>query len=114
MQVPTKELHVIFQTIVEKVLSTKTSPTPCAGVWSPVRRQGLGGLHYAQDTASQVRASPGSRYYQMFPREYSSLASFLGTSGPLLTAAHRLLAEPYLRSGPSFYLPDLAALVLVP
>ena len=30
-------------------------------------------------------------------REYTSIASFLATDGPLLSAAHRLLAEPYLR-----------------
>ena len=31
------------------------------------------------------------------PREYSSIAQFLGSSGPLLAACNRLLSDPYVR-----------------
>jgi len=69
-QVPTKELHGIFQTVVDKVFGLQS-----------------GGRGW--DIAATLRTS--------HPREYTSLASFLATDGPLLAAAYRLLAEPYLR-----------------
>ena len=31
------------------------------------------------------------------PREYSSIAQFLGLTGPLLAACNRLLSDPYVR-----------------
>ena len=53
---------------------------------SPILLTFLSPLFYSSSTPS----SP-------LPREYTALSSFLSTSGPLLTAAHRLLGEPYLR-----------------
>jgi len=66
---PVKELHSIWKTVVERIF--------CLG----------GGRGWGVGTTLRTQ----------HPREYQAIASFLSSTGPLLTACHRLLADPYIR-----------------
>merc|ERR1719228_2800116 len=66
---PVKELHTIWKAVVERIF--------CLG----------GGRGWGVGTTLRTQ----------HPREYQAIASFLSSTGPLLTACHRLLADPYIR-----------------
>jgi len=66
---PVKELHVIWKSVVERIF--------CLG----------GGRGWG--VSNTLRSQ--------HPREYQAIAAFLSSTGPLLSACHRLLADPYIR-----------------
>jgi len=66
---PVKELHSIWKTVVERIF--------CLG----------GGRGWGVGTTLRTQ----------HPREYQAIATFLSSTGPLLNACHRLLADPYIR-----------------
>jgi sphingomyelin phosphodiesterase 4 len=66
---PVKELHSIWRTVVERIF--------CLG----------GGRGWGVSTTLRSQ----------HPREYQAIATFLSSTGPLLSACHRLLADPYIR-----------------
>jgi len=66
---PVKELHTVWRTVVERIF--------CLG----------GGRGWGVSTTLRSQ----------HPREYQAIATFLSSTGPLLSACHRLLADPYIR-----------------
>ena len=66
---PVKELHSVWRTVVERIF--------CLG----------GGRGWGVSTTLRSQ----------HPREYTAIATFLSSTGPLLSACHRLLADPYIR-----------------
>lgn len=66
---PVKELQTIWKTTVERIFSLG------------------GGRGWGISTTQRSQN----------PREYQAIASFLSSTGPVLTACHKLLADPYIR-----------------